>query len=64
MKRFFEVSFRPFFVITGIATALGALNAFKPEWTAEKIELIPFLPELHHHSAALGDHARTHGCLA
>ncbi len=42
MKRFFDVTFRPFFVITGMVTALGALNAFWPRWTAEKIELIPF----------------------
>jgi hypothetical protein len=42
MKRFFDVTFRPFFVITGLVTALGALNAFWPRWTAEKVELIPF----------------------
>lgn len=42
MKRLFDVTFRPFFVITGTATALGTLNAFWPRWTAEKIELIPF----------------------
>ena len=42
MKRFFDVTFRPFFCITGFVTALGALNAFWPRWTAEKIELIPF----------------------
>jgi hypothetical protein len=42
MKRFFDVTFRPFFVITGIVTALGALNAFWPRWTVEKVDLIPF----------------------
>ncbi len=43
MKRFFDVTFRPFFVITGMVTALGALNAFWPRWTAEKVELLPFV---------------------
>jgi hypothetical protein len=45
MKRFFDVTFRPFFAITGIATALGALNAFWPRWTAEKVELIRFVQD-------------------
>ena len=42
MKRFFDVTFRPLFVITGMVTALGALDAFWPRWTAEKVELIQF----------------------
>jgi hypothetical protein len=42
MKRFFDLTFRPFFVLTGIGTALGGLNASWPERTAEKVELIPF----------------------
>ncbi len=42
MKRFFDVTFRPFFLITGMATAMGALNAFWPRWTAEKVELLAF----------------------
>ena len=42
MKRFFDVTFRPFFLITGALTALGAVNAFRPRWAAEKVELIPF----------------------
>jgi hypothetical protein len=45
MKRFFELSFRPFFVLTGIGTALGGLNAFLPRWTAEAVEKIPFVQE-------------------
>jgi hypothetical protein len=45
MKRFFDVTFRPFFVFTGMVTALGALNAFWPEWTAEKVDLIPFVQD-------------------
>ncbi len=42
MKRFFHLTFKPFFVLTGIATTLGALNAFWPRWAVEKLELIPF----------------------
>jgi hypothetical protein len=42
MKRWFDLTFRPFFVLTGAVTALGALNAFWPRWTVERIELIPF----------------------
>jgi hypothetical protein len=42
MKRFFDLTFKPFFVITGIATALGTLSAFWPRWAAEKVLLIPF----------------------
>lgn len=42
MKRWFDLTFRPFFVLTGAITALGALNAFWPRWTVEKVELIPF----------------------
>jgi hypothetical protein len=45
MKRFFDVTFGPFFVITGMVTALGALNAFWPRWTAEKVDLIPFVQD-------------------
>jgi hypothetical protein len=41
MKRFFDLTFKPFFVVTGFATALGALNAFWPRWAAEKVELFP-----------------------
>lgn len=42
MKRFFDLTFKPFFVVTGIGTALAALNAFWPQWTAEKVLLLPF----------------------
>jgi hypothetical protein len=45
MKRFFDLTFRPFFVLTGIGTALAALNAFWPRWTVEKVELIPFIQD-------------------
>lgn len=42
MKHFFDVTFKPFFMLTGMATALGALAAFWPKWTAEKVLLIQF----------------------
>jgi hypothetical protein len=42
MKRWVDLTFRPFFVLTGAVTALGALNAFWPRWTVERVELIPF----------------------
>ena len=42
MKRFFDLTFKPFFVITGLGTTLATLNAFWPQWSAEKILLIPF----------------------
>lgn len=45
MKRFFDLTFRPFFVLTGMATALGALNAFWPQWAAETVEKITFVQD-------------------
>ena len=45
MKRFFELTFRPFFIVTGTGTALVALNAFWPRWTAETVEKIPFVQD-------------------
>jgi hypothetical protein len=31
MKRFFDLTFKPFFILTGVGTALGAVNAFWPK---------------------------------
>jgi hypothetical protein len=45
MKRFFDLTFRPFFVITGIGTALASLYAFWPRWTVETVGKIPFVPD-------------------
>jgi hypothetical protein len=45
MKRFFDLTFKPFFVLTGIGTALGAVNALWPRWAAEKVDLIPFVQD-------------------
>ncbi len=43
MKRFFELTFRPFFVLTGIGTALAALDAFWPQWATETVQKVPFV---------------------
>lgn len=45
MKRFFDVTFRPFFVLTGVGTALAGLYAFWPRWAAETISRLTFVPE-------------------
>jgi|SRR5271156_1234505 len=45
MKRFFDLTFRPFFVITGIGTAFASLYAFWPRWTLETVGKIPFVPD-------------------
>jgi len=45
MKRFFDLTFKPFFVITGIGTASPSLYAFLPRWTAETVGKIPFVPD-------------------
>jgi hypothetical protein len=45
MKRFFELTFKPFFVITGIGTAAAIVYAFWPRWAAETAGKIPFIPD-------------------
>ena len=40
MKRFFDLTFRPFFVITGIGTAGAFIYAFWPEWALPQIAKI------------------------
>ena len=45
MKRFFNLTFGPFFVLTGIGTASASLYAFWPTWTAETVGKIPFVPD-------------------
>jgi hypothetical protein len=42
MRRFLDLTFEPFFVVTGIGAVLGAVNAAWPQWSAEKVLLIPF----------------------
>jgi hypothetical protein len=43
MKRFFELTFRPFFILTGIGTALASLDAFWPRWTVETVQKLQFV---------------------
>ncbi|MFZ0518999.1 MAG: hypothetical protein WAM20_18265 [Acidobacteriaceae bacterium] len=45
MKRFFDLTFKPFFVITGLGTAVAFLYAFWPRWAAETAGKIPFIPD-------------------
>ena len=45
MKRFFDLTFRPFFVITGIGTAGAVLYALWPRWSVETVGKIPFVPD-------------------
>jgi hypothetical protein len=45
MKRFFELTFRPFFVIAGAATAAAGLAALWPRWTVETVSRIAFVPD-------------------
>ncbi len=45
MKRFFELTFRPFFILTGIGTALASLDAFWPRWTVETVQKIQFVQD-------------------
>jgi hypothetical protein len=45
MKRFFDLTFRPFFVLTGIGTALAGLYALWPRWAVEKIANISFVQD-------------------
>jgi hypothetical protein len=45
MKRFFDLTFKPFFVLTGIGTASASLYAFWPRWTAETVGRIVFVPD-------------------
>jgi hypothetical protein len=45
MKLFFDLTFKPFFVLTGIGTAAAALYAFWPRWATETAGKIPFVPD-------------------
>ena len=45
MKRFFDLTFKWFFVITGTGTAAASFYAFWPRWAAETAGKIPFVPQ-------------------
>lgn len=45
MKRFFELSVKPFFVVAGALTAAGWLDALMPRWTVENVQKLAFNPD-------------------
>ena len=45
MKRFFNLTFRPFFVLTGVGTATAFIYAFWPEWAVPNIAKFPYRVE-------------------
>jgi hypothetical protein len=45
MQRFFDVTFRPFFILTGVGTALVGLYAFLPRWSVETFAKIAFVQD-------------------
>ena len=45
MNRFFELTFRPFFVLTGRERRWRRLYAFWPRWTVEKLQKIAFVQD-------------------
>jgi hypothetical protein len=45
MKRFFDLTFKPFFVVTGIGTALAAVDAFWPRWAVETVHRFAFIQD-------------------
>ena len=45
MKRFFDLTFKPFFVLTGTGTALAAVDAFWPRWAVETVQRFAFIQD-------------------
>ena len=45
MKRFLQLTFRPFFDLTGFGIALAFLFAFWPQWATENVGKLVFVPE-------------------
>ena len=45
MKRFFDLTFRPFFVLTGVGTAAASFYAFWPQWAVETLARLAFIQE-------------------
>ena len=45
MKRFFDLTFRPFFVLTGAGTAMVSLYALLPRWATETIGKLTFIQD-------------------
>ena len=61
MKRFFDLTFRPFFILTGIGTAAAFVYAFWPEWAVPNIAKFPLPRGVHDTCTALGDYGRPDG---
>jgi hypothetical protein len=45
MNRFFDLTFRPFFVLTGLGTATACLYAFWPQWAIAHIAKFAYIQE-------------------
>ncbi|MGA9856142.1 MAG: hypothetical protein WBR29_12790 [Gammaproteobacteria bacterium] len=45
MKRFFDLTFKPFFVLTGIGTATAGLFAFWPQWAVAHVAKFAYVQE-------------------
>jgi hypothetical protein len=45
MKRFFELTFKPFFVVTGLGTAAAGLAAIAPRWAVETMLKTPYVSD-------------------
>ncbi|MCU0621631.1 MAG: hypothetical protein MUC69_09020 [Gemmatimonadales bacterium] len=45
MRRFFDATVRPFFLVTGAGTALIALYALAPAFAMERLAKLPYLQE-------------------
>ena len=45
MKKFIDRTFKPFFIITGLGTALAGLDAFAPRFAVETVQKLEFVEE-------------------
>ncbi len=45
MEKFIDSTIKPFFIITGIGTALAGMNAFFPWFTVENVQNLEFVQE-------------------
>ncbi len=45
MKRFIDITIKPFLVITGLGTAAAGVNAFFPRFAVETVQKLEFVPE-------------------
>ena len=63
MKRFFDLTFRPFFVLTGIGNEIGRSRCVLAAVDSRECPEARFHPGLHHLCAALGNHGWADGCI-